>query len=216
MATLRAQPYMKWYEESMKREAMLPGGFGELIYKAEDEGALQKGFAANLTRSFLRGGMDTTISGIGAALQALARDPTQWDLLRADPRLARKAFDEAIRYESPVQVMFRTTCNGAELAGVTLEPNTKIAAFIGAANRDINKWPDAAVFDLKRESSGQLAFGHGPHVCIGQMIARLEAECLLSALARRVRTITLAGQPVYRPINTLRTLDRLPLRVEPA
>ena len=216
MATLRAQPYMKWYEESMKREAMLPGGFGELIYKAEDEGALEKGFAANLTRSFLRGGMDTTISGIGAALQALARDPTQWDLLRADPRLARKAFDEAIRYESPVQVMFRTTCNGAELAGVTLEPNTKIAAFIGAANRDINKWPDAAVFDLKRESSGQLAFGHGPHVCIGQMIARLEAECLLGALARRVRTITLAGQPVYRPINTLRTLDRLPLRVEPA
>lgn len=215
-ATLRAQPYMKWYEDSMKREAMLPGGFGELIYQAEDEGDLQKGFAANLTRSFLRGGMDTTISGIGTALQALARDPTQWDLLRADPGLARNAFDEAIRYESPVQVMFRTTCDGAELAGVTLEPNTKIAAFIGAANRDINKWPDAAVFDLKREAGGQLAFGHGPHVCIGQMIARLEAECLLSALARRAHTITLAGQPVYRPINTLRTLERLPLRVEPA
>lgn len=215
-AVRRAQPYMQWYEDSMKREAMLPGGFGELIYQAEDAGALQPGFAANLTRSFLRGGMDTTISGIGAALQALARDPAQWDLLRADPALARSAFEEAIRFESPVQVMFRTTCEGAELGGVALEPGTKIAAFISAANRDPRQWPDAHVFDLRRQAGQQLAFGHGPHVCIGQMIARLEAECLLGALARRARTITLAGVPAYRPVNTLRTLDRLPLRVEPA
>ncbi|NPC59022.1 cytochrome P450 [Caenimonas soli] len=215
-AVARAQPYMQWYEDSMKRDAMLPGGFGELIYQAEDAGALQKGFAANLTRSFLRGGMDTTISGIGAALQALARDPGQWELLRADPALARNAFEEAIRFESPVQVMFRTTCEGAELSGMVLEPGTKIAAFMGAANRDPRKWPDAHVFDLRRPAGGQLAFGHGAHLCIGQMIARLEAECLIGALARRVRSITVAGEPAYRPINTLRILDRLPLRVEPA
>ncbi|MDR3453041.1 MAG: cytochrome P450 [Rhodoferax sp.] len=215
-AAARAQPYMKWYEDSMKREAMLPGGFGELIYQAEDAGALQPGFAANLTRSFLRGGMDTTISGIGAALQALARDPAQWALLRADPALTRNAFEEAIRFEAPVQVMFRTTCEGAELGGIALEPDTKIAAFMGAANRDPRKWSDAHVFDLRRQAGQQLAFGHGAHVCIGQMIARLEAECLLGALARRARSITLAGVPVYRPVNTLRTLDRLPLRVEPA
>ena len=215
-AVARAQPYMQWYEDSMKRGAMLPGGFGELIYQAEDAGALPKGFAANLTRSFLRGGMDTTISGIGAALQALARDPAQWDLLRADPGLARNAFEEAIRFEAPVQVMFRTTREGAELGGVALKPDTKIAAFMGSANRDARKWPDAHVFDLRRPAGGQLAFGHGAHLCIGQMIARLEAECLIGALARRVRSITLAGEPAYRPINTLRILDRLPLRVEPA
>lgn len=216
-ALARAQPYMQWYEDSMKREAMLPGGFGELIHRAEDEGALQKGFAANLTRSFLRGGMDTTISGIGAALLALARDPTQWQMLRQDPSLARNAFEEAIRVESPVQVMFRTTRQGAELGGVTLAPETKVAAFIGAANRDTRKWPDADRFDLRRQAAGQhLAFGHGPHVCIGQMIARLQAECLIGALARRVKRLSLAGSAAYRPVNTLRTLDRLPLAVEPA
>jgi cytochrome P450 len=92
-AAARAQPYMQWYEDSMKREAMLPGGFGELIYQAEDAGALQPGFAANLTRSFLRGGMDTTISGIASALLALARDPAQWALVRDDSALARNAFE---------------------------------------------------------------------------------------------------------------------------
>ena len=214
-ATARAQPYMKWYEDSLKREAILPGGFAELIHQAEDAGHLQPGFAANLTRSFLRGGMDTTISGIGAALLALARDPGQWALLRDDPAMARNVFEEAIRFQSPVQVMFRTTCEGAELGGIALKPNTKIAAFIGAANHDKRKWADADVFDLRRPPGGQLAFGHGAHLCIGQMIARLEAECLLSALARRVRSLTLAGEPAYRPINTLRILDRLPLRVEP-
>jgi hypothetical protein len=215
-AVARAQPYMQWYEDSMKREAMLPGGFGELIHQAEDAGALKKGVAANLTRSFLRGGMDTTISGIGAALLALARDPAQWAMLRAEPALARNAFEEAIRFESPVQVMFRTTREGAELGGVALAPDTKIAAFIGAANRDTARWPDADRFDLRRQAAGHVAFGQGAHVCIGQMIARLEAECLIGALARRARRLTLAGEPVYRPVNTLRTLDRLPLEVEPA
>ncbi len=216
-AVARARPYMAWYEASMQRAAMLPGGFGELIYQAEDAGALQPGFAANLTRSFLRGGMDTTISGIATTLLALARDPAQWGLLRADPALARNAFEEALRYDAPVQVMFRTTCEGAELGGVPLRPGTKIAAFIGAANRDRERFPDADRFDLRRQAAGQhLAFGHGAHACIGQMIARLEAECLLAALARRARTLTPDGPPAWRPINTLRTLDRLPLRVEPA
>lgn len=216
-AVARAQPYMKWYEDSLQRSAMLPGGFGELIHQAEDQGMLQKGFAANLTRSFLRGGMDTTISGIGAALHALARDPEQWALLRSDPALARGAFDEAIRFEAPVQVMFRTTREGAELGGVVLQADTKIAAFIGAANRDPRRWTDADRFDLRRKGAGQhLAFGQGAHVCIGQMIARLEAECLLGAMARRVKRLALAGEPVHRPVNTLRTLDRLPLVVQEA
>jgi cytochrome P450 len=195
-----------------------PGsGSARAHHQAEDEGKLHKGFAANLTRSFLRGGMDTTISGIGAALHALARDPDQWALLRSDPALARSAFDEAIRFEAPVQVMFRPTREGAELGGVALQPDTKIAAFIASANRDQDQWPDADRFDLRRQGAGQhLAFGQGAHVCIGQMIARLEAECLLGALARRVKRLALAGPPVLRPVNTLRTLDRLPLVVEAA
>lgn len=216
-AVARAQPYMQWYEDSMKRSAMLPGGFGELIHAAEDAGELPGGVAANLTRSFLRGGMDTTISGLGAALHGLARDPAQWRRLREEPARIRTVFDEAIRHESPVQVMFRTTRADVDLAGVPLAPDTKIAAFIGAANRDERRFSDPERFDIDRPAAGgQLAFGHGAHVCIGQMIARLEAECLIGALARRARTLRLDGAPAWRPVNTLRILDRLPLAVEPA
>jgi hypothetical protein len=97
-----------------------------------------------------------------------------------------------------------------------MEPGTKIAAFIGSANRDAGKFERPDVFDLKRQATGHVAFGQGAHVCIGEMIARLEAECLIGALLRRVRSLSMAGEPEYRPVNTLRILDRLPLRVERA
>ena len=72
-------------------------------------------------------------------------------------------------------------------------------------------------FDVDRDVTGvHLAFGTGPHVCIGQMIARLEAECILGAIVRRVKAIEPAGDPEYRIVNTLRTLERLPLRLVPA
>jgi cytochrome P450 len=158
---------------------------------------------------------DTTISGIGAALQALARDLAQWQLLRDGPALLRQVFDEAIRFESPVQVMFRTTCDGAQLSGTDLHPGTKIAAFIGSAIRDPRKFERPDVFDLGRQVMGQhLAFGQGAHLCNGQMIARLEAECLMGALLRRARRLSLAGEPECRPVNTLRILDSLRMRVE--
>jgi 4-methoxybenzoate monooxygenase (O-demethylating) len=85
---------------------------------------------------------------------------------------------------------------------------------MGAANRDPRKFVDPDRFDIDRESAGvHLALGVGHHICIGQMIARLEAECILGAVARRVDRIELTGQPEYRLVNTLRTLERLPLRL---
>src|SRR3546814_5980763 len=84
-----------------------------------------------------RGGFDTSIAGISAALHQLALAPGQWTFLSEKPALASSAFDEALRHQSPAQVMFRTTvANEVELSGQRLEPDTKIAVFIGAANRD--------------------------------------------------------------------------------
>jgi cytochrome P450 len=72
------------------------------------------------------------------------------------------------------------------------------------------------VFDIKRNPGGHVAFGHGIHLCIGQMIARMEAESMLTALLDRVEVIEPRGEPVHRLLNTLRTLDSLPLRLIPA
>lgn len=213
----KAAPHLDIFQKSFQRESMLPGGFGERIFLADDAGELLPGTAPAHVRGFLRGGVDTTIAGIGFALNQLARDPRQWDLLRNDPSLARSAFEEAIRFESPAQVLFRTTTAETSLGGYRLEGDKKIAYFMGAANRDPRKWEDPDTYDLSRRNlSTHLAFGAGPHMCIGQMIARLEAECVLGELARRARSIELTGEPTYRLINTLRTLDSLPLRITPA
>jgi hypothetical protein len=186
------------------------------LFEAEADAELPQGDAARLMRTFLRGGMDTTIAGIGAALRLLALSPDLWSRLRGDRALAKVAFEEALRLESPIQTYYRTTRPGAQVAGIALQPDVKLQLLIGAANRDPRRWSTPDRFDLDRNPSGHIAFGYGIHVCIGQMIARLEAECLFGALLDRVERLELAGAPVYRPLNALRTLDRLPLYLRAA
>lgn len=214
-AVEKAKPYLDWYEKSVRREAMLPGSIGEMIFDAEDRGEFEPGIASNIVRAFVRGGMDTTVAGVGFALNQLARNPDQWAILKADPSKARNAFEEAIRHESPSYVNYRTSTRPLEFAGFSLDGQTKIGVFSGAANRDPRFWDNPTKYDINRDTAGiHVAFGFGTHTCIGQMIARLEAECLIKAIANRVRSIRLVEEPTYRIINQLHTLDRLPLRLE--
>lgn len=211
----KTAPLMEWYAQVLQREHMLPGGFGEKIYQAEDAGEFDPGTAPLHVRTFFRAGVDTTMAGIGATLKLLAENPGQIALVKQDPaRMLKGAFEEALRLESPAQVMFRTTTRDVELGGVKLRAQTKVGYHMGAANRDPRQWQAPDRFDVTRQTAGvHRAFGHGAHVCIGQMIARLEAESVLGALLRRVRIIEIAGPSRWRPVNTLRTLDTLPLRL---
>ena len=212
----RTAPIMEWYAQVLQREYMLPGGFAEKIYLAEDAGEFDPGTAAPHVRTFFRAGVDTTMAGIGSTLKLLSENPEQFALVKADPARIKGAFEEALRMESPAQVMFRTTTADVELGGVRLRADTKVGYHMGAANRDPRQWVDPDRFDVTRQTTGvHRAFGHGAHVCIGQMIARLEAESILGAIIRRVRSIEPAGEAKWRPVNTLRTLDTLPLELRP-
>jgi 4-methoxybenzoate monooxygenase (O-demethylating) len=153
------------------------------------------------------------VSGLSNALYGFATNPQQWQLLRENPALIRTAFDEIIRWESPVQTFFRTTSKEVDIAGVRIAPDQKVLLFLAAANRDPRRWEKADALDVCRNAAGHVAFGSGIHVCIGQMLARLEAELLFAALARRVVTFELAGKPVRRANNTLRGFAALPIRV---
>lgn len=215
-AVERAQPYLEWYENSIKRESMRPGSIGEMVLDAEARGEFDPGVGSNIMRAFVRGGVDTTVAGIGFALNQLARNPDQFALLRDNAALAKNTFEEAIRHESPSYVNFRTTTRETELSGYRLDADTKIGTFSGAANRDPRFWKDPEKFDITRDVTGiHVAFGHGSHTCIGQMIARLEAECILRALSQRISAIELDGEMRYRAVNQLHTLDVLPLKVTP-
>lgn len=212
-AMARAQPHIAWVTEQCRRENLSPDGIGARIHAAADTGEITADEATLLVRSLLTAGIDTTVNGIGAALYSLARFPAQFAALRADPTLARNAFEEAVRFESPVQTFFRTTTRAVELAGATIPAGAKVLMFLASANRDPRRWDDPDRYDITRKTSGHVGFGSGIHMCVGQLLARLEGEVVLQALARHATVIQITGAPRRAYNNTLRGLDSLPLRI---
>ncbi|WP_376090454.1 cytochrome P450 [Roseomonas sp. CCTCC AB2023176] len=215
-AVARSGPAIEWVQAQSQRTALADRGFGADIHAIAETGVLTEEEAPQVVRSVLTAGVDTTVSGIGAAVWALARFPDQWDALHAEPGLARVAFDEAIRFETPVQTFFRTTTRDAELGGEVIPTDSKVLMFLGAANRDPRKWPNPDRFDIHRRPAGHVGYGSGIHACVGMALARLEGECILAALAKRVRRLEITAQPKRRYNNTLRGLASLPIRLHPA
>ncbi|GAB2462254.1 cytochrome P450 [Xylanimonas ulmi] len=205
-----------WVNAQCAREALRPGGFGAQIWQAADRGDITHEQAPLIVRSLLSAGVDTTVLGIAAVTHAFLSAPDQWDALRREPGRVRVAFDEAVRWASPVQTFFRTATTDVAVADVTIPAGHKILMFLGAANRDPRRWERPDAFDLDRDPSGHVGFGMGVHHCVGQHVARLEAACVLSALARRVRRIEPIGEPVRHLNNTLRAYASMPVAVTPA
>src|SRR5215208_5651490 len=185
----RSAPHQAYVAEQCQRENLAPGGFGACIHAQADTGQITPAEAPLLVRSLLSAGLDTTVNGIGAAIYCMARFPEQWARFRNEPSLARNAFEEAIRFESPVQTFFRTTTRAVDISGFRIGEGEKVLMFLGAANRDPRRWQNADTYDIKRQTSGHVGFGSGIHMCVGQLLARLEGEVMLSALARKVATI---------------------------
>ena len=202
-----------WVNEQCARDALTDSGFGAKIWAAADHGDITETQAPLIVRSLLSAGVDTTVHGVAALLYAIATNPEQWQQLRAQPQLARIAFDEAVRWESPVQTFFRTATRDVRIGSVTVPDGKKILMFLGSANRDPRRWSQPDTFDLTRDPSGHVGFGMGIHQCVGQHIARLEASTLIAALARRVKTIELDGEPRRHHNNTLRAWASLPMQI---
>jgi cytochrome P450 len=166
-----------------------------------------------LVRSLLSAGLDTTVTGIGNSIMCLGLNPPAYRQLRADPNLARAAFEETLRLTSPVHTFCRTANCDTEVSGVKIPRDAKILCVLGAANLDPERWPEPDKFDLNRRSTGgHLAFGAGIHACVGQLIARAELEAVLGTIAKKVDAIELTGRPVWRPGNSVHSLESLPVR----
>lgn len=212
----RSAPHQAYVAEQCQRENLAPGGFGACIHDRAAAGDITAAEAPLLVRSLLSAGIDTTVNGIGAAIYCLARFPEQFARLRSDPSLARNAFEEAVRFESPVQTFFRTTTRDVEISGCRIGEGEKVLMFLGAANRDPRRWSDPDRYDITRRTSGHVGFGGGVHMCVGQLVARLEGEVMLAALARKVAAIEISGPVTRRYNNTLRGLESLPVTFTPA
>ena len=185
-AMAKGPEIVPWILEHCRRERLGPDGFGATIYAAADAGEITAEEAGMLVRSLLSAGVDTTVTAIGSALWCLVTNPQQFERLKADPKLARPAFDETLRYTSPVHSFCRTANGDTQVGSVQIREGSKILCVLGSANLDDAHWPEADKFDIERKPVGHLALGIGIHGCVGQNVARAEGEAVLIAIAEKV------------------------------
>jgi cytochrome P450 len=157
-------------------------------------------------------GHETTVNLIGNGVLALLRHPDQRARLAHEPALLAPAVEELLRYDSPVQMTFRTTCDELEVGGRRLGAGQHVGLLLGAANRDPAQFPAPDRLDLSRAPNRHLAFGGGSHFCLGAGLARVEAQVAVATLLRRFPGLRRATEAlVWRPTITLRGLEALPV-----
>lgn len=158
-------------------------------------------------------GNDTTASLIGSGTVLLANDPEQRAMLVRDPSLWPNAIEEINRLESPAQVLPRTTTRDVELHGTVIPSGSRVMLVWGSANHDEREFPEPERFDIRREITKHLAFGHGTHFCLGSNLARLEARVAFEELHARLPDYELEGAP--RRITSIwaRAFGEIPLHL---
>ncbi|GAA3003718.1 cytochrome P450 [Actinokineospora diospyrosa] len=155
-------------------------------------------------------GFETTTNLIGNAVWTFARNPDQWDRLRADPALVGAAVDEVLRYEPPVQMTARIPHRDTEVAGTPVAANSMVIVLLGSAGRDPAAFERPDEFDIGRpKGADHLAFSSGAHYCLGAPLARLEGEIALGALAGALPAITAVAEPKWRKTTVIRGLSEL-------
>lgn len=117
--------------------------------------------------------------------------------------------------ETPISAFTRVTIQTTEVDGVEIPAGARVMVSYASANRDERQWDDADVFDITRNSAGQVAFGHGDHACAGMGLARLEGAAVLGALAERVERLELTAPPVRKLNNLIRSFASLPVAARP-
>ena len=178
-----------------------------MIIRAADEGEVMRPEqVVSYVHTLYLAGMHTTVNQIPFALLTLLQHRDQWDRLRADPSLLDNAVEEILRFCSTAQYMRRTAEVDVELPGLTVPAGTEVLCWIGSANRDEDRWgPTADQLDIARpDARNHLAFGKGPHVCIGSWLARLELQVVLATLIERFPNSELADQELVWESNVIR------------
>ncbi|MBR1215442.1 cytochrome P450 [Bradyrhizobium sp. JYMT SZCCT0180] len=161
-------------------------------------------------------GNDTTRNSISGSMKLLTEFPDQKRALMNDLSLLPNAVDELIRMISPVIYMRRTATEDTEIGAQKIAAGEKVIMYYGAANRDPAIFPDPDRLDIRRaNASKNIAFGFGPHVCIGKRVAQLQLEEVYRQLLTRLPDIEYAGGIEMAPNNFVHAIRKLPVRFTP-
>jgi cytochrome P450 len=165
----------------------------------------------NLFWLFAVAGNETLRNGLPGAMIAILENTEAQRELRADPALIGPAVDEMLRWWTPVMTFRRTATVDVEVAGQRFAAGDKVVVSFASANRDETVFVDPDRFDVRRNASAHLAFGHGPHFCLGAHLARVQMNALFTEVLTRTSWIEAAGEPMYLRSNFQRGVKRLPI-----
>jgi cytochrome P450 len=146
---------------------------------------------------------------------ALLQHPEELRRLRDDPGLRSGAVEEMLRWWTPVMHFRRTATSDVELGGMPIRTGQKVVVWFSSANRDPEVFEDPDRFDVRRRPGEHLAFGHGPHFCLGAHLAREQMRALFAAVLARMDDLELAGEPARLRSNFQNGLKHLPIRWRP-
>jgi cholest-4-en-3-one 26-monooxygenase len=179
--------------------------------RLDDESLVQE------TLLILIGGDETTRHVITGGMLALLDHPDQHDILRADRGALETGVEEMLRWVSPIKNMSRTVAHDVELRGQELHEGDQLILLYPSANRDEDEFPDPYRFDVRRDPNHHIAFGFGPHYCLGQALARLELNVMFDCLLERLPDLEAANEePLpYRASNFIVGPEAMPVRFTP-
>lgn len=197
----------------------LPDDLVSGLVAAEYEGrTLDDGEMLAILVQLLVAGNETTTSMLGNLFHRLFEHPDELAKLHANPELATTAVEESLRFDAPVQGLFRTNTEPVRIHGIDLEPDTKVMVLFASANRDDRVWDDPGAFTIDRDPAvvrQHYAFGFGTHFCLGAPLARLEGKVALHTLLRRLPGLRADGEPTPVVPMIFRGFTRLPVAWNP-
>jgi cytochrome P450 len=187
-----------------------------LMHQVDDEGgqvAVEE--FENLFWLFAVAGNETVRNGLPGGMFALLRHPAEAARLRADRGLLDTAVDEMLRYWTPVMNFRRTATADTVVGNVPVRKGEKVVVWFSSANRDEDVFAEPSRFDVGRAPNDHVAFGHGPHFCLGAHLARLQMRAMFAAVFDRLGDIEPAGEPIRLRSNFQNGIKRLPIRWKP-
>jgi cholest-4-en-3-one 26-monooxygenase len=163
--------------------------------------------------SLITGAFDTTASAIAGGMLALLEHPEEYKRMMHDPGLLPSAVEEILRWETPTIYFRRTVMSATEIHGQKLRRGDMVAMCYASANRDESAFSDPDKFDIGRSKNEHLAFGHGPHFCLGASLARTEIRILFEQIAKRSLFIRLRGRPRRAQSNFQNRIKYMPVTI---
>lgn len=195
---------------TVKAEDLAEGSLGRSIFEAAERGEIAPESCGPIIHQYIAAGLESTIAAIGNTLSHWAANPDQYALIAADPTLVRSAFNESLRYTAPLGLIGRLVKQDVVIEGITIPAGSQVALMLASANRDPRQFENPDQYLVSRNPTDHLTFGNGIHTCAGQNLARLEADSILSAFARRIKRFK-TGPSDRQLANMTLSLNTLPI-----